>query len=57
MIATRLRLRDHLPWGSVPQASVQYQREIVRLRSIIGQMDPKLIKTNPMRGGAAGGNP
>eukprot|EP00798_Chlamydomonas_sp_ICE-L_P019136 gene19136-25744_t len=28
------------------QASVQYQREIVRLRSIIGQMDPKMLNSS-----------
>ncbi len=34
------------------QATVQYQREIVRLRGIIGQMDPggRLVKTDPLRG-------
>ncbi|GAX79109.1 hypothetical protein CEUSTIGMA_g6549.t1 [Chlamydomonas eustigma] len=32
------------------QATVQYQREIVRLRSIIGQLDPRMLKTNPLQG-------
>ena len=33
------------------QATVQYQREIVRLRTVIGQLDPSLLKSNPLRGG------
>ena len=32
------------------QATVQYQREIVRLRSIIGQLDPGMLKANPLQG-------
>jgi|LauGreSuBDMM15SN_2_FD.fasta_scaffold475475_2 hypothetical protein len=35
------------------QATVQYQREIVRLRAIIGQMDPGLLKSNPLQGQGA----
>lgn len=31
------------------QATVQYQREIVRLRTVIGQLDPSLLKSNPLR--------
>ena len=35
------------------QATVQYQREIVRLRSIIGQLDPGMLKSNPLQGQGA----
>ena len=34
------------PW----QATVQYQTQIVRLRTIIGQMDPRMLKANPLKG-------
>lgn len=33
------------------QATVQYQREIVRLRTIIGQLDPRMLRSfNPLTG-------
>jgi hypothetical protein len=34
------------------QATMQYQREIVRLRAVLGQVDPsgQLLRTNPIRG-------
>ncbi|KAG1664825.1 hypothetical protein FOA52_007083 [Chlamydomonas sp. UWO 241] len=32
------------------QSTMQYQREIVRLRSVIGQLDPRMLKANPLKG-------
>jgi hypothetical protein len=37
------------------QSTVQYQREIVRLRSVIGQLDPRMLKANPLKGTGGGG--
>jgi len=32
------------------KSTMQYQREIVRLRSVIGQLDPRMLKSNPLKG-------
>ncbi len=51
--------RTNMPcaWGArcvVVQATMQYQREIMRLRGVIGQLDPggRLLKADPLRGRA-----